>query len=373
MIELDVLSAADRAADEDAQATEGQAPTWRSRAGLAGTLDPSVARDEFLPDAMGDGDVGPSRRTFLKVMGASAALAGVTGCRRPVETILPYARKPEDVIPGVPSYYATAMPLGGVAFPVLVQSHEGRPTKVEGNPEHPISQGASGAFAQASVLQLYDPDRSRYVTSRSGDVAGRTDWEAFVAEASRLRLRSGGQRVAVLAGPSASPTTDALRTQFEAAYPGTRWITLGAHLEDAQALGTQQALGQPARPLYRFEGADVIVSLDADFLGAEDANEVWNSRQYAASRRVDERGSMSRPLRRRVHDDHDGRHGGSPRRRQGRLGPVRGRRHRPRSRRRGRRSRSGVRGAHAVHRGRRRGRARCQRPRRLCRGSDAAC
>ncbi|MGB3544318.1 MAG: hydrogenase, partial [Rubrivirga sp.] len=293
MIELDVLSAADRATDEDALAAQGQAPTWRSRAGLAGTLDPAIANDEFLPGAVGDGDAGPSRRTFLKVMGASAALAGVTGCRRPVETILPYARKPEDVIPGIPNYYATAMPLGGVAFPVLVQSHEGRPTKIEGNPDHPISQGASGAFVQASVLQLYDPDRSRHVVSRSGDVAGRTDWEAFVAEASRLRLQ-GGQRVAVLAEPSASPTQDALRARFEAAYPGARWITLGAHLEDAQALGTQAALGQAARPLYRFENADVIVSLDADFVGAEDANEVWNSRQYAASRRVDERGSMSR-------------------------------------------------------------------------------
>ena len=292
MIELDVLSAADRAADEHAQATQGQAPTWRSRAGLAGTLDPAVATDEFLPDAM-DGDAGPSRRTFLKVMGASVALAGVTGCRRPVETILPYARKPEDVIPGIPNYYATAMPLGGVAFPVLVQSHEGRPTKVEGNPEHPISQGASGAFAQASVLQLYDPDRSRYVTSRSGADVGRADWDAFVAEAARLRLQ-GGARVAVLAEPSASPSQDALRARFEAAYPGARWITLAPGLEDAQALGTQSALGQPARPLFRFEGADVIVSLDADFLGAEDANEVWNSRQYAASRAVDARGSMSR-------------------------------------------------------------------------------
>ena len=288
MIELDVLSAAHVAADEDAQAAAGQAPTWRSRAGQAG----APAAGEFQ-DPVTAADAGPSRRTFLKVMGASAALAGVTGCRRPVETILPYARKPEEVIPGVPSYYATAMPLGGVGHAVLVQSHEGRPTKVEGNPEHPVSQGATDLFAQASVLQLYDPDRSRHVSTRNGaDAPARADWGSFVAEAARLRLRGG--RTVVLAEPSASPTVDALRDRFLAATPGAQWITLSPHLDDAQALGTQQALGQPARPLVRFSDAEVVVSLDADFLGAEDPNSVWNNREYAASRRVDERGSMSR-------------------------------------------------------------------------------
>ncbi len=286
MIELDVLSAAQTAADEDAQAAAGQAPTWRRRPGQ-----PAGADREFL-DPVTEADAGTSRRSFLKVMGASAALAGMTGCRRPVETILPYARKPEDVIPGVPNYYATAMPLGGVGHALLVQSHEGRPTKVEGNPDHPVSGGSTDVFAQASVLQLYDPDRSRHVWTRGEGTPDRADWGSFVAEAARLRLQGGA--VAVLAEPSASPTADALRDRFLAATPGARWITLGPHLDDAQALGTQQAFGQPARPLIRFSDADVVVSFDADFIGAEDANSVWNNRQYAASRRVDERGSMSR-------------------------------------------------------------------------------
>ncbi len=294
MIELDVLSAAHVAADEAAQATAGQAPTWRSRADRAGAL----AQGEFQ-DPVTEADAGTSRRSFLKVMGASAALAGMAGCRRPVEEILPYARKPEEVIPGVPSYYATSMPLGGIGHAVVVQNHEGRPTKVEGNPEHPISRGATDIFAQASVLQLYDPDRSRYVATRGdapsgadGRAPARADWGSFVAEAGRLRQRGG--RVAVLAEPSASPSVDALRERYLAATPGARWITLGPHLDDAQALGTQQALGQPARPLVRFSDAEVIVSFDADFLGGEDPNSVWNNRQYAASRRVDERGTMSR-------------------------------------------------------------------------------
>ncbi|WP_420456484.1 4Fe-4S dicluster domain-containing protein [Rubrivirga sp.] len=286
MIELDVLSAADAAADEDAQAAAGQAPTWRSRTG------PPAGPDREFLDPVTEADAGTSRRSFLKVMGASAALAGMTGCRRPVETILPYARKPEDVIPGVPSYYATAMPLGGVGHALLVQSHEGRPTKAEGNPEHPISGGSTDIFAQASVLQLYDPDRSRHVWTRGEAAPARADWGSFVAEAARLRLQGGA--IAVLAEPSASPTADALRDRFLAATPGARWITLGPHLDDAQALGTQSALGQPARPLYRFQDADIIVSFDADFIGADDPNTVWNNRQYAASRRVDERGSMSR-------------------------------------------------------------------------------
>lgn len=295
MIELDVLSAADRAADEDAQAASRQAPTWRSRAARTGSLDPAIVRNEFLPDAPVTADeAGTSRRSFLKVMGASAALAGLTGCRRPVETILPYARKPEEVIPGVPSYYATAMPLGGVGRPLLVQSHEGRPTKVEGNPEHPISQGATDIFAQASVLQLYDPDRSRYVRTVGEVGPERADWGSFVAVANQLLANRGRARVAVLAQPTASPTVEALRERFLQTYPGARWITLGTHLDDYQAFGTQQALGQPARPLYQFANADVIVSFDADFLAADDPNTVWNNRQYAASRRVDERGSMSR-------------------------------------------------------------------------------
>ncbi len=292
MIELDVLSAHDAAADADANAP-GRYRAWRSREAKNGRLDASVAKDEFLAGApVTDADSGTSRRSFLKIMGASAALAGVAGCRRPVETILPYARKPEEIVPGVPNYYATAMTLGGVGHAVIVESHEGRPTKVEGNPEHPISAGASDIFAQASILQLYDPDRSRRVYTRRDDTQAPAEWGAFVAEAARLRQQGG--RVAVLAAPSASPTVDALRDRYLAATPGARWITMGAHLDDPQALGTQQAFGQAARPLYRFSDAQVIVSLDADFLGAEDPNSVWNNRQYAASRRVDERGTMSR-------------------------------------------------------------------------------
>ena len=293
MIELDVLSAADVAADDDAQAAAGRPRAWRSAADRDDAPGHSALRAaEFLPGAMDpSGDAGPSRRTFMKVMGASMALAGLSGCRRPAEAVLPYARKPETVIPGIPDFYATAMPFGGVAHALIVQSHEGRPTKVEGNPEHPVSQGATDAFAQASVLTMYDPDRSRHVW-REGQAIGEDGWDAFVAASAQLRL--AGRPMAVLAAPSPSPTVARLREQVLAAYPGSRWITLHPHGDDPVALGAQIAFGRPLRPLYTFSDADVIVTFDGDFLGADDPNSVWNARQYAASRRLDERGSMSR-------------------------------------------------------------------------------
>src|SRR4051794_14737628 len=118
-----------------------------------------------------------TRRTFMKLMGASLALAGVTACTtQPEEDIVPYVRQPEELIPGRPMFYATAMTLGGVATGLLVESHEGRPTKVEGNPQHPSSLGAADVFAQASVLNIYDPDRMKTITN-GGDVAS---WADFV-------------------------------------------------------------------------------------------------------------------------------------------------------------------------------------------------
>jgi len=246
-------------------------------------------------DPPSEGDGHASRRTFLKVMGASTALAGLSGCRRPTETILPYVRKPQDVIPGIANFYATTMPLGGVGRPLLVSSNEGRPTKVEGNPEHPISQGSTGIFEQASVLTLYDPDRSRHVMQRGETGLVQSDWDAFVAEANRLLNRRGDLALAVLASPTSSVTEAAARAQLLQTYPNARWITVGPHGDDAQALGTQQALGRAARPLYRFSEADVIVSLDADFLASEDPNTVWNNREYAQSRRVEAREAAGRP------------------------------------------------------------------------------
>ena len=117
-----------------------------------------------------------TRRDFIALMGASMALAGLAGCRRPVEKIIPYVTQPEEIVPGVPQYYATTMPLGTSAFGLLVESHEGRPTKIEGNPKHPYSLGAVNAIVQASILGLYDPDRSEHVRHNRAE----SDWNEFV-------------------------------------------------------------------------------------------------------------------------------------------------------------------------------------------------
>ncbi len=278
MIDLDVLSSAEVAAD---RAAEGQPRFWRSTSDLRNTpAHRALLKDEFHPAAQDasdlEGDPGPSRRSFMKIMGASMAMAGLTGCRRPVEKVLPYARKPEDIVPGIPNFYATAMPMGGYVQPLLVESHEGRPTKVEGNPEHPMSLGATDVFAQASILNLYDPDRSQSLRRREGGAAA---WSEVVRSARGL----AGQRVIVLSEPTSSPTVQRLRDQLRSAG-NVEWITYRAMGDDNAALGAQGVSGRAVRPLYNFSEAQTIVSFDADFLSGDNA--VHNSREYAASRRV---------------------------------------------------------------------------------------
>ena len=150
---------------------------WRSLEELAGSPAFQEALHREFPKGASEWLDTVSRRGFLKVMGASLGLAGMTGCvKLPLEPIVPYVRQPENVVPGKPMYYATAVTLGGYASPVLVESHLGRPTKIEGNDLHPASMGGTDIFTQASLLGLYDPDRSQTVTSM-GDVRS---WQAFL-------------------------------------------------------------------------------------------------------------------------------------------------------------------------------------------------
>ncbi len=285
MIELPILDAAE-ATDESSRMR-----FWRSFSHLRKDPDfQKIAQQEFMPGAL-DEPGGATRRQFLQLMGASVALAGLTGCRKPVQTILPYTRKPEEVIPGIPMYYATAMPFRGVLRPLLVESHEGRPTKVEGNPEHPASMGASGVFEQASVLTLYDPDRSARVL-REGSEAS---WQDFVNFAQQFAAGAQARRLAVLCEPTSSPTLLALRDRLAQRFGQVDWVTYEAAGDDAEALGYQQAFGRPVRPHYRFSEAEVIVSFDADFLGPTARNYLADTREFAASRRLEAPGdAMSR-------------------------------------------------------------------------------
>ncbi len=225
------------------------------------------------------------RREFLKLMTASLGLAGLTSCtRQPTEKIMPYVRAPEEIVPGKPLFYATALPFRGYGMGVLVESHMGRPTKIEGNPQHPASRGATDAFAQASVLTLYDPDRSQTVV-----YGGRINtWERFTTDlreamASQTAKRGAGLRI--LTETVTSPTlAHQIRTLLEA-LPEARWHQYESVSNDNVLGGMELAFGQPVGIHYDFAKADVILSLDADFLLGEPAS-VRYARDFASKRQV---------------------------------------------------------------------------------------
>src|SRR5262245_28254493 len=229
---------------------------------------------------------GVSRRDFLRLMGASLALAGLNACRAAPsdEKIVPYVNQPEQIVPGRPLFFATAFPMSGVGAGVLVESHEGRPTKIEGNPNHPASLGATDAFAQASILTLYDPDRSQVVKN-----AGRiSTWSAFFTavnddlEAERV---VGGGGLRILTETITSPTLGNQLRQLLARFPNAKWHQYEpANLDNVHA-GARLAFGAVVDTIYRFENAEVILSLDADFLFSGPAN-VRYAREFAAKRRV---------------------------------------------------------------------------------------
>ncbi|HEV8630187.1 MAG TPA: TAT-variant-translocated molybdopterin oxidoreductase [Thermoanaerobaculia bacterium] len=248
-------------------------------------LQRELARE--LPDGALDPPDELTRRGVLQLLAASFGLAGLTACRRPVEHIVPYVHPPEEVIPGIPLRYATTLPLGGDALGVVVESHEGRPTKVEGNPLHPSSHGAASAFAQAAVLGLYDPDRADRV--RQGDKD--SDWEAFAkwwAERAAALAGDGGGKLAVVAAPFSSPTLARLARELRAKYPQSRWATWDPLSEEALL-----AAHGDRRPVYALDRAKVVVALDCDLLLTE-ANAVHNAWGFAQARRPERPEGMLR-------------------------------------------------------------------------------
>ena len=265
---------------------------WRSLEELAGSPAFQEALHREFPKGASEWIDSVSRRGFLKVMGASMALAGMTGCvKLPSEPIVPYVRQPEDVIPGRPQFYATAMTLGGYASPILVESHLGRPTKIEGNDKHPASLGGTDIFAQAHILGLYDPDRSQSVVSM-GD---QQSWQAFLTAlhgplSAQKALQGAGIRI--LTPTISSPTlADQLRN-FLKIYPQAKWHVYEPVNRDNVLEGAKLAFGQPVETRYDFEKADVIVSLDADFLYAGFPGNVRYIRDFAKRRNPD--GNMNR-------------------------------------------------------------------------------
>jgi len=230
-----------------------------------------------------------SRRGFLKLLGASLTMAGLAGCRRPEEPIVPHASRPEDREPGVPERYATAMDLGGAGLGLLVTSVDGRPIKVEGNPDHPASLGGTSAIAQAAILELYDPERSTSVVQRDGgnrQERSWADWTSFADKHFGSLRGTSGRGLAVLVEESSSHGLERLRFEFTRTFPEGRWVEYSPVSRDAARDGGRQALVENYRTQLHLEQCRVLVSLDADLL-VHHPQAVVNARALAKARHPD--------------------------------------------------------------------------------------
>jgi molybdopterin-containing oxidoreductase family iron-sulfur binding subunit len=259
---------------------------WRTLEELA--EDPEfeeLLHREFPRLAPSEWDEGVDRRDFLKLMAASLALAGLSGCgRTPEQHIVPYVKQPDGLILGKPQFYATVMPFGADAIGLLVESHEGRPTKIEGNPDHPSSLGATNAFAQASVLNLYDPDRAQTPT-KFGDIHTWAEFQnSAQAIAAGVKLADGaGFRI--LTGIVTSPSLAAQIQSVLARYPKAKWHQWEPAVSDGAREGAKLAFGNYVNMVCRPEKADVILSLDSDFLGSGPGH-IRYAREFSRRRKL---------------------------------------------------------------------------------------
>jgi MoCo/4Fe-4S cofactor protein with predicted Tat translocation signal len=289
--ELDLSQIRERLSSGEAS-SNGQA-YWRSLDELAQTEEFEEMLHREFPEQATEWSDGVSRRNFLKLMSASLAFGGLTNCTiQPEEKIVPWVRAPENLIPGKPLFYATAMPFGGIGAGILVESHMGRPTKIEGNPDHPASVGRTHSFTQAAILDLYDPDRATVVTN-----AGRiSTWGSFVQDLSQgldvLRLKKG-KGLHVLTGTVTSPTLGQQLKSLEAQLPEASWHQYDPVNGDNARRGAQLAFGEPVNTYYDFGKAKVVLSLDADFSYGAGPAYVRYARDFAAGRRLRENGKAS--------------------------------------------------------------------------------
>src|SRR6266513_2321650 len=227
-----------------------------------------------------------SRRDFMKLMGASMALAGLglTSCRRPEMHLVPFTKSAEWTIPGKFLYYATAMPRRTGAIPLIATTVDGRPIKVEGNPLHPASAGATDTFAQASVLDLYDPARSRRFVNRGKD-SNRGEFDAYIDKLRGQLGSNGGDGLAFLVEELHSPTRERLRADLEKAFPKMMWCVYDAALSEAQTYATRTGFGEHVRLIPRFDRADIVFALDSDFLDCGEGD-LTGARAFTQRRRV---------------------------------------------------------------------------------------
>jgi len=258
---------------------------WRSLDELSATPGFVDQLKREFPQGAAELD-GVDRRHFMKIMAASFALGGIglAGCRRPEQFILPFGKSVEGVIPGLPQYYATAMPIRKSAIPLLAETHQGRPTKLEGNPTYAPHGGASSLLAQASILDLYDPDRATAHT-KGGQVLDAAAVNKLLADVGDAYTASQGTGLAFLADQSSSPTRARLLKKLRAKFPKAVWAEYEPINDEPPAAAAKAVFGADVKPIYRFAGAKRILSFDADFFHAESGS-LYYAREFAKGRRV---------------------------------------------------------------------------------------
>jgi MoCo/4Fe-4S cofactor protein with predicted Tat translocation signal len=260
---------------------------WRSLGELSDTPEFRQWLEREFPAGAAEIDADDwSRRNFLKLMGASMALAGfgLSSCRRPEAHLVPFTKSAEWTIPGKPLFYATSMPRRTGAIPLVVTTHDGRPTKVDGNPLHPASGGATDALAQASVLDLYDPLRAKRFAQR-GKTSDRAAFDAYIDNLRKNAGADGGAGLAFLVEEVHSPTRERLRGELEKAFPKMHWCVYDALLTEAQSFSTRMSFGENTRLVPQLGHADVVLALDSDFLDCSEGD-IASVRAFASRRRV---------------------------------------------------------------------------------------
>jgi molybdopterin-containing oxidoreductase family iron-sulfur binding subunit len=267
---------------------------WRTLDELAQTPEFEEMLHREFPKHASEWTDKSSRRDFMKIMGASLALAGLSACtKQPMEAIVPYVRQPNNQVLGKPLFYATAMALGAYGTGLLVESHEGRPTKIEGNPQHPSSLGGTDVFNQASVLTMYDPDRSQ-----TNAYVGATRTWTEVLDGLRVSIAAekakGGAGLRVLSGATSSPAFVAQMQEFLKAYPQAKWYQWEALNRDNVYAGAEIAFGEPVESVYDLTRAKVLLSLDGDFLSSGFPGFHKYTRQFSQRRRPELKDEMLR-------------------------------------------------------------------------------
>lgn len=251
---------------------------WKSLNELSQTKEYQQFLHREFPENASELNDGQTRRHFLKIMGASIALAGLAACRKPVQKILPYTKRPVEIVPGNAIFYATAIPMMGSLTGLLVQSSDGRPTKIEGNPDHPTSKGSTSIHHQASILNLYDPDRSRKVTYKNETKS----IEDFITAVNSIEKNSS---IVFVSEANSSITFEANKNEVLKKYPNAKWFVYEPFNKANIELGNEIAFGKRLRTINYFDKADVIVSFGDDFL-TDPINTVINTKRFTSRRKL---------------------------------------------------------------------------------------